>query len=261
MSRRSPFEVRLSAEERAVLVGRASSRRPGTPRWSGRGSFCWPRTACRTWTSPGGSGVCVDVASKWRKRFCREGLAGLVDRPRSGRPRVFGSEVVAGIKALACEPPERRGVPLARWSSLELAAHAVSEGLVETISSSTVRRWLHGAAIKPWQLPVVDLSAGPRLRRQGGRVLDLYARVFDGVALGPGRLRDLGRREAQLQALRRCHPSLRPAPGRRGRVEHEYDRGGTLAYLGAYDVHRGPAVRRSPTRPGSCRSWSSSTRS
>jgi Homeodomain-like domain len=74
------------------------------------------------------------------ERFCREGLAGLVDRPRSGRPRVFGSEVVAGIKALACEPPERRGVALARWSSLELAAHAVSEGLVETISSSTVRR-------------------------------------------------------------------------------------------------------------------------
>lgn len=29
-------------------------------------------------------GVCVDVVSKWRKRFCQEGLAGLVDRPRRG---------------------------------------------------------------------------------------------------------------------------------------------------------------------------------
>ena len=85
-------------------------------------------------------GVCVDVASRWRKRFCQQGLAGLKDRPLSGRPRVFGSEVVAGIKALACEPPEDRDVPLSRWSSLELAAQAVTEGLVEAISSSTVRR-------------------------------------------------------------------------------------------------------------------------
>jgi transposase len=85
-------------------------------------------------------GVCVDVASKWRKRFCQQGLDGLLDLPRSGRPRTFGSEVVAGIKALACEPPEARDVPLSRWSSLELAAQAVTEGLVEAISSSTVRR-------------------------------------------------------------------------------------------------------------------------
>ncbi len=59
-------------------------------------------------------GVCVDVVSKWRKRFCEEGLAGLKDRPRSGRPRRFGCEVVAGIKAVACEPPEQRNVPLSR---------------------------------------------------------------------------------------------------------------------------------------------------
>lgn len=72
----------------------------------------------------------------WRKRFCQEGLAGLEDRPRAGRPRRFGSEVVAGIKALACEPPEQRDVPLSRWSSHELAAQAVAEGLVDVISSS-----------------------------------------------------------------------------------------------------------------------------
>ena len=35
--------------------------------------------------------------------------------------------------------------------SFELAAQAVTEGLVESISSSTVRRWLAAAVIKPWQ--------------------------------------------------------------------------------------------------------------
>jgi len=69
-------------------------------------------------------GVCVDVASRWRKRFFEQGLAGLKDRPRSGRPRIFGSEVMAGVKALACEPPEDRDIPLSRWSSFELASQA-----------------------------------------------------------------------------------------------------------------------------------------
>jgi len=136
MARRSPFEVQLSDVERAVLEERASSRTP-----------CHSRVIrARIVLLAGGGtqnvdiaqrvGVCVDVASRWRKRFCLEGLAGLEDRPRSGRPRIFGSEVVAGINALACEPPENRGVPLSRWSSMELASHAVTEGLVEAISSS-----------------------------------------------------------------------------------------------------------------------------
>jgi hypothetical protein len=36
--------------------------------------------------------------------------------------------VVAGFKAMACEPPQARAVPLSRWSSAELAAPAVAEG-------------------------------------------------------------------------------------------------------------------------------------
>jgi transposase len=34
-------------------------------------------------------GVAPNTASKWRKRFFQEGLAGLGDRDRSGRPRAF----------------------------------------------------------------------------------------------------------------------------------------------------------------------------
>lgn len=32
--------------------------------------------------------VCVDIVRKWRRRFRRQGLSGLYDRPRSGRPPV-----------------------------------------------------------------------------------------------------------------------------------------------------------------------------
>jgi transposase len=237
MSRRSPFVVRLSAEERVVLVGRAASRTARHAAVVRARIVLLAADGMQNVDIARRVGVCVDVVSKWRKRFCQEGLAGLVDRPRSGRPRVFDSEVVAGIKALACEPPERRGVALARWSSLELAAHAVSEGLVETISSSTVRRWLHGAAIKPWRYRSWIFPRDPDFAAKAARVLDLYARVVDGVPLGPDDYVISADEKSQLQALARRHPELAGAPGRTRRVEFEYTRGGTLCYLGAYDVH------------------------
>jgi hypothetical protein len=146
--------------------------------------------------------------------------------------------VVAGIKALACEPPEARDVPLSRWSSLELAAQAVTEGLVEAISSSTVRRWLHADAIKPWRYRSWIFPRDPDFATKAARVLDLYARVFDGVALGPDDYVISADEKSQLQALRRCHPGRPAGPGHLSQVEFEYDRGGTLAYMGAYDVHR-----------------------
>ena len=185
-----------------------------------------------------GVGVCVDVVSKWRKRFCEHGLSGLKDRPRSGRPRVFGPAVVAGVKALACEPPEQRQVPLSRWSSHELAAQVVSERLVDAISSSTVRRWLHADAIKPWRYRSWIFPRAADFAEKAARVLDLYARVFDGGPLGPDDYVISADEKSQLQALHRCHPGRPAGPGHVAQVEFEYERGGTLAYMGAYDVHR-----------------------
>jgi transposase len=237
MSRRSPFEVRLSPEDRAVLEERASSRTAPHAEVVRARIVLAAADGAQNVDIASRVGVCVDVASKWRKRFCEEGLAGLRDRPRAGRPRRFGAAVVAGIKALACEPPERRDVPLSRWSSLELAAQAKSEGLVESISSSTVRRWLAAAAIKPWRYQSWIFPRDPDFAQKATRVLDLYERVFDGVALGPNDYVISADEKSQLQALRRCHPDLGPGPGRIRRVEFEYEREGTLAYMGAYDVH------------------------
>ena len=151
MSRCSPFEVRLGEDDRVVLEGLASSRTAPHVEVVRARIVLLAADGVRNIDIAERVGVCVDVASRWRKRFSQQGLIGLKDRPRSGRPRRFGSEVVSGIKALACEPPEQRDVPLSRWSSAELAFQAVSEGLVDTISSSTVRRWLHADAIKPWR--------------------------------------------------------------------------------------------------------------
>jgi hypothetical protein len=44
--------------------------------------------------------------------------------------------------------------------------------------------------------------------------------------------------KTSIQARCRCHPTLPPGKARAMRVEHDYDRGGALAYLAAWDVHR-----------------------
>jgi transposase len=66
----------------------------------------------------------LDTVRKWRRRFAGSGgdrLEALQDRPRSGRPRVHTPAVRAEVVAMACAPPAERGVPLARWSSPEIA--------------------------------------------------------------------------------------------------------------------------------------------
>jgi hypothetical protein len=50
--------------------------------------------------------------------------------------------------------------------------------------------------------------------------------------------------KASIQARCRCHPPLPPGLARRMRVEHEYSRGGALAYLAALDVHAGTVIGR-----------------
>lgn len=237
MCRRSPFVVRLSSEDRAVLEGRAGSRTGSHVSVVRARIVLLAADGMQNVGIAARVGVCVDVASRWRKRFCEEGIAGLADRPRSGRPRRFGSAAVAGIKALACEPPDQRQVPLSRWSSAELADQAVREGLVPAISSSTVRRWLHADAIKPWRYRSWIFPRDPDFAAKAARVLDLYARVWGGVPLGPDDYVISADEKSQLQALRRCHPSRPAGPGHLAQVEFEYERGGTLAYMGAYDVH------------------------
>jgi transposase len=128
--------------------------------------------------------VHVATVSFWRRRFFEHGVAGLDDHKRSGRPRAFAPEVVAEVKAMACEPPTQRAVPLSRWSSAELAAQASTEGLVGSVSALTVRRWLREDAIKLWQHRSWIFPRDPDLAVKAARVLDLYQRLWCGVALG-----------------------------------------------------------------------------
>lgn len=150
----------------------------------------------------------------------------------------------AQVKALACELPADRGVPLSRWSAAELADEAVTAGVVTDVSASTVARWLTRDAIKPWRYRSWIFPRDPDFAAKADVVLDLYTRVWQGRALADDEYVISADEKTSIQARCRCHPTLPPGRSRLMRVEHEYDRGGALAYLAALDVHRGKVYGR-----------------
>jgi hypothetical protein len=158
--------------------------------------------------------------------------------------------VVVTVKALACELPGEHGVPLARWSTAELAGHACRSGLVAAISGSTVWRWLHEDAIKPWQHRCWIFPRDPRFEAKAGRLLDLYERVWEGQALKEDEFVLSADEKTSIQARARIHATLPPQPGDPMKVEHEYKRKGAWAYLAAWDVHRARVFGRCEARSG-----------
>jgi transposase len=95
--------------------------------------------------------VAVDTVRKWRGRFAVRGLAGLVDLPRSGRPRRISELTRAAVVALACQLPAATGVPLSRWTGPELLAELTQAAPEDKLSASSVLRILAEHPVKPWQ--------------------------------------------------------------------------------------------------------------
>lgn len=139
---------------------------------------------------------------------------------------------------MACELPTQRGLPLSRFSRNDIAREVVRAGIVASISGTTVWRWLSEDAIKPWYHRSWIWPRDPDFARKAGRVLDLYHGSWEGQPLGPDDFVMSADEKTSIQARIRIAPGTPPSPGRTRRVEFEYDRGGALAYLAAWDVRR-----------------------
>jgi hypothetical protein len=165
-------------------------------------------------------------------------------------PGLFPPEVVVQVKALACELPATLGVPLSRLSTADIVREVQRHGIVATVSNKTVWRWLHEDAIRPWQHRTWIFPRDPDFARKAGRILDLYARCWDGHPLTADDFVVSADEKTSIQARLRKHPSTPPRAGRPMRVEHEYARGGAWAYLAALDVHRAKLFGRCESTTG-----------
>lgn len=233
----SPYLIVLSSKEEAVLAARARSVR-GEYRVRLRARIVLAAAAGKNNAAIAVElGVCTDTVRKWRRRFAAGRLPGLKDARRSGRPPVFTAADRAEVVALACALPAESGVPLSRWSCPELARELAARCQIAA-SASTIRRWLASDALKPWQHRSWISVRDPGFAAKAARVLDLYAGIWDGAPLGGNDYVICADEKTSIQARCRCHPTLPPGKARAMRVEHDYKRGGALAYLAAWDVHR-----------------------
>ncbi len=187
--------------------------------------------------------MCTGTVRTWRRRFAAGRLPGLADAPRSGRPPVFTAADRAEVIALACALPAESGVPLSRWSGSDLARELAARCRVAA-SASTIRLWLARDALKPWQHRSWISVRDPQFAVKAARVLDLYAWTWEGRPLGTNDYVLCADEKTSIQARCRCHATLAPGKARAMRAGHDYDRGGALAHLAAWDVRRGRVTGR-----------------
>ncbi len=153
------------------------------------------------------------------------------------------------VKAMACELVAETKQPLSRQSLADVTARAQKD-LGQPISRSTVWRMLNTDAIKPWQYKYWIFPRDPQFAEKAGPILDLYAGIWEDQPLGPKDYILSADEKTSIQARLRCHPAQPPEPGQPTRIENEYQRGGALQYLAAWDVRRGYVVGRCEPKTG-----------
>ena len=109
----------------------------------------------------------------WLRRFDEQGLEGLDDAPRAGRPRTYDEaaygQVLAKARSTPPKPAEGEVPPTCHWTLDRLQAELAKAGL--PIKRSQVRRILKAEHIK-WQKPRTWLdSDDPDFAAKRGRSL------------------------------------------------------------------------------------------
>jgi transposase len=167
-------------------------------------------------------GVSRPTVIDWRARFERNGIAGLDDGPRSGRPRSVDREAI--ITATLTRPPKKLGVT--HWSSRLLAAHL-------RIGNATVARAWRDYGVQPWRSQTFKFSTDPQLVAKVTDVVGLYlAPPENAVVLCVDE-------KSQIQALDRTAPMLPMQPGLPERRTHDYVRHGTTTLFAALEIATG----------------------
>jgi transposase len=221
--------VEIAAEDRPVLERWANARaterrlvdRAGIVLLAGEGrpaSEIAERVGCS-----------LPTVKTWRSRYERDGVDGLRDRHKTGRPLTHGPEVRAKLIALACtRPPDSaQGVRRERWTHAELAGQV-------GMSESQAHVILRDADLRPHLTEQWVMSElGEDFDAQAAEVCGLYLDPPEhAIVISVDEKTSIAAREA-------TRPDTLPAPGRPARRDSEYVRNGTTNLFAALRVHSG----------------------
>lgn len=170
------------------------------------------------------SGVSVSCVWKWKTRFLAEGIDGLLDKPRSGRPAEYSTEDRARVVQKACEKPEDG---YTSWSQRRIAAEL-------DMSQSAVCRLLAEEETRPHKTDYwCGKSPDPEFEEKMLNIVGLYLNPPENALV-------LSVDEkTQMQALDRTQPELPTKPGMNRRQTVTYVRNGTASLIAALAVHSG----------------------
>lgn len=155
----------------------------------------------------------------------------------------------ASVKATACELVSQTEQPLSRQSTADITRR-VNLILPRPMSATTVWRILNRDALQPWRYRYWIFPRDAHFGPKAAAILDLYAGLWQGHPLGDNDFVISSDEKTSIQARIRCHPSLAPTPGEPLRIEPEYQRGGAVQYLAAWDVFRGVVFGRCEAKTG-----------
>lgn len=168
---------------------------------------------------------------KWKGRFLHEGVEGLYDADRPGRPPKYGSKKEEEIiKATLSQPDVET-----HWSARRLAREV-------GVSHMTVYRVWRRYGLQPHRVETFKYSKDPQLAEKIIDVVGLYLYPPEGALVL------CVDEKTQVQALDRTQPLLPMRPGLPARQTHDYKRHGTTSLFAALDVATGNVVGRCKKR-------------
>jgi transposase len=170
--------------------------------------------------------ITKQTVGKWRTRFLRKGIDGLLDEPRPGTPRRLSDKEVEQVLTMTLESTPKNAT---HWSTRSLAAAC-------GLSSSSVHRVWRAFALAPHRSESFKLSTDPLFIDKVRDIVGLYLDPPDKALVL------CVDEKSQIQALDRSQPILPMRPGQVERRAHDYKRHGTTSLFAALDTKTGKVI-------------------
>jgi putative transposase len=171
-------------------------------------------------------GLSQQTVCLWRQRYVQQGIQGLHDELKAGRPRSISDEVVASLVRKTLHTKPKDGT---HWTIRTIAGET-------RLSRPTVHRIWQAFGLQPHRQRHFKLSTDPFFVEKVRDIVGLYiSPPENAVVLCVDE-------KSQIQALERSQPMLPMGLGYVEGVTHDYERHGTTTLFAALDIANGEVI-------------------